>query len=118
MNDIEKIAEIYTEILEEGTSSHTTRKDIDELLDVIYAVNQYYKNANIPEIARIEKKGTGTNIYPNDGSNKFFQFHDAQDKHPIRRAIRSILKNDLDNVKRYVDRKFLRQYVQPILTGN
>jgi hypothetical protein len=118
MNDLDKIGELYLEILSEATSSHTTRKDIAELLDVIYTVNQYYKAANLPEIARIEKKDNGTNIFPNDGSNNFFWFHDAQDKHPVRRAIRNILKNDLENVKRYVDRKFLRQYVQPILTGN
>jgi hypothetical protein len=118
MNDFYQIGDLYMEIYLEGTSSHTTKKDIEDLLDVVYTVNKYYKSNNVPDIARIEKKDTIINIYPNDESNKFFSFHKAQDKHPIRRAIRNILKNDLENIKQYVDRKYIRQYVQPILTGN
>lgn len=118
MNDLEKIAEIYTEILEEATASHTSVKDIEELLDVILNINNYYKNNNKPEIARVEKNDTQIKILPNDGSGELFIFHRGQDKHPIRRTIRRILKNDLENLKQFVDRKFLRQYVQPILTGN
>lgn len=118
MNDLEKIAEIYTEILEEASSSHTSVKDIEDLLDVVYNVNEYYRSNNNPEIAKVEQEDSKIRIYPNDGSGDLFIFHRGQDKHPIRRTIRRIFKNDLENLKRFVDRKFLRQYVQPILTGN
>lgn len=116
--DSEILAKLYEDILEEGTSSHTTGKEIDELLDVLYTVNDYYRSNNKQEIARVDDSGSTIQIFPNDGSGKLFNFHKAQDKHPIRRAIRQILKNDLENVKGFVNRKFFRQYVQPILTGN
>lgn len=115
--DDEKIAELYVEMLEEASKSHGSRQEIDDMLKIVYTVNDIYKQKTGEELAKVERGGGKISIYPKN-SNTLHNFHEGQDKHPIRRLLRNIFKNDLDTLKQLVDRKYFRQYIQPILTGN
>jgi small-conductance mechanosensitive channel len=123
MNFLEEINNLYKEIIEESNGSHGNQKNIDKLLDVVHQINQYLKNANTqnpkikPSIARVEKINKIINVYPNDGSNQFLSFHEGGDHHPLRRYLRRLFSSEIDLLQKNVDRKYFRQYVQPILTG-
>lgn len=124
MVDSENLSKLYEEILNESNGSHGKQKDIEKLLDITREINKYLEDANKkdrsvkPYIARIERIGRTINYYPNNGEKDFLSFHQGGDFHPLRRYMRRLFNDDIELLKKYVDRKFFRQYVQPILTGS
>lgn len=117
MKDELIIADLYQEILEEANGSHGNQKEIQKYLDVIATVNNYIAKIfpNIPQLIKVQKEAHNIKIMPFDEPT-FLQFHEGGDHHPLRRMLRAVFKKHLDKLKQ-IDRKYFRDYVQPILTG-